>query len=72
MYSLDDYTDDEIAQMVRAAHQAGIAAQREHASMLDAFCEWLAAVGLGVVAASIKTSVWAWEKVRHIWRRIFG
>jgi hypothetical protein len=72
VYSLDDYSDAEIAQMVRAANRAGIAAHRERASMLDAFCAWLSAAGLGVVAATLKSSVWAWERVRTIWRRIFG
>jgi hypothetical protein len=72
MYSLDDYDDAEIAQMVRAAYRAGLAVHRERVGMLDAFCEWLNVAGLGFVAATLKTSVWAWDKVRNIWNRIFG
>jgi hypothetical protein len=72
MYQLNDYSDAEIGRMVRAAVRAGVAAQREHITLLDAFCEWLSVVGLGVIAATLKTSVWAWEKVRGMWRRLFG
>lgn len=72
MGSLDDYTDEELGRMLRAAARSEHFAQKEAVSNIDAFCSFLDAVGLGFIANIIKVSAWAWQKVRQIWRSIFG
>lgn len=70
--SLDNYTDEELARMLRAAADSSKAAKKELVSTFEAFCSFLNSVGLGFIADAIKMGTWAWEKVRNIWHRIFG
>jgi hypothetical protein len=69
---LDGYTDEELGRMLRAASRSNQSAQHEVHTNLDAFCAFLDSVGLGLIANAIKISAWAWERVKGIWRRIFG
>lgn len=72
MSALDDYSDEELGRLLREYGNSMSARERERVSTLDAFCSWLEVVGLGLIAVAIKTSLWAWDRVRSIWRSIFG
>lgn len=69
---IDDLTDEELGRLMRRYTHSREAADTERKSNLDAFCEWLILVDLGKIASAIKISEWAWQKVKEIWRSIFG
>ena len=71
MPRLDDFTDEELGQMLRAANRSLAYHERGRVTALDSFCSWLGVVGLGWVAAAIQTARWAWDRVKSIWRSIF-
>jgi hypothetical protein len=71
MPNLDSYTDEELGQMLRAANRSMAYDNHTRFTALDSFCDWLGVVGLGWIAATVKTVAWAWERVRGIWRSIF-
>lgn len=72
MAYLDNYTDAELGRMFRAAAEGSGFSQEEPTSTLEVVCTWLDVFGLGVVSASIKTTVWAWRRLKTFWRRRFG
>lgn len=76
MALLDNYTDEELGRIFRAAaeesgYQNDEATTEQAISTLEIVCTWLDAFGLGVVSASIKTAVWAWHRLKTFWRRRF-
>ena len=72
MSGLDDYSDEELVRIIRAADRAREYGGRATATALDSFCSWLGVVGLGWIAATIKTAEWAWGRIKNLWRSIFG
>ena len=72
MPSIDDYTDEELGRMIRAANQVIPWVERASVTVLDSLCEWLSVAGLGWMSATIKTAAWAYDKIRNIMRTIFG
>lgn len=64
---LEQYSDEELGRLLRAAARSKEFAERETISNFEAFCAFLSAVGLGFVADAITLATWAWERVRSIW-----
>ncbi|MDX3839404.1 hypothetical protein [Streptomyces europaeiscabiei] len=72
MSDFDDLTEAELDRLTRAVVRAHHSRAIEKSRAADAFYGWLAAVGLGWVVATIKTTSWAWDGIRRIFRGIFG
>ncbi|MBI1923970.1 hypothetical protein HYR99_06940 [Candidatus Poribacteria bacterium] len=70
--SIDDYTDEELGRMMLEASRAKVFADKEIVGNFEAFCTFLDAVGLGFIANAIKLGAWARERIKNIWRSIFG
>lgn len=69
---LDNYSDEELGRMLKQAASQMKYYEREEVSNLEAFCVWLDLVGLGFIAGAIKLTVWTFDRIRAIWRSIFG
>ncbi|MEU4560186.1 helix-turn-helix transcriptional regulator [Actinoplanes sp. NPDC023936] len=63
---------NQLARLEQESRRQAEQFQRERVTSLDAFCAWLDVFGFGLVAAAIKTGRWGWDRIRGLWRRVFG
>lgn len=71
MSSIDDFTDEELGQIVREATMGRRAEGRASLKNRNAFFSFLNIVGLGWVVESFKLVTWGWEKLRGLFHKIF-
>ena len=69
---LNDLSDEELGRMIRRAKGSYDSMRSAQGRGLEGFCDFLEAVGLGQIAAAIRFSAYAYERIKSIWRRIFG
>jgi hypothetical protein len=72
MPSFDDYSDEELGRMLRQFLSETGHANIERHTTRQSFCIWLRVAGLGRIADLIDAAAWVWDRIKSIWRSIFG